>query len=243
MSTLNIKEEIKRLVELQEIDKEIFALSKEKAGHPKVLEELAKEFDVKKASLKDLEETRQKLYLKQKEKEGGLASKEENIKKTQNQLGQLKTNKEYQVKLTEIEGLKADNSLIEEEILKLMDDVDVMKNDVEKAKKSLEADEKSYNEKKGIALNRAKELETLLSVLDDKRRILINGIEKKILARYEHILHGKNGLAIVKADNNSCAGCFMHVPPQVENEIRMHENIITCESCARILYLQEDVQS
>ncbi|MEK7849880.1 MAG: C4-type zinc ribbon domain-containing protein [Candidatus Omnitrophota bacterium] len=243
MSTLNIKEEIKKLVELQEIDKEIFALSKEKTGHPRLLEELAREFDAKKASLKSLEETKQKLYLKQKEKEGELASKEENIKKTQNQLGQLKTNKEYQVKLTEIESLKADKSLIEEEILNLMDNVDTMKNDIEKEKKTLEADEKSYNEKKGIALNRAKEVETLLSGLDGKRRILISGVDKKILARYEHILHGKNGLAIVKVDNNSCAGCFMHVPPQVENEIRMHENIITCESCARILYLQEDLQS
>lgn len=242
MSTLNIKEEIKKLVELQEIDKGIFALSKEKTGHPRLLEELAKEFDAKKAHLKSLEETKQKLQLKQKDKEGDLASKEENIKKTQSQLGQLKTNKEYQVKLTEIESLKADKSLIEEEILKLMDEVDVMKNDVEKEKKSLEAEEKSYNEKKGIALNRAKEVEVLLSGLDGKRRILISGIDNKILARYEHILHGKDGLAIVKVDNNSCAGCFMHVPPQVENEIRMHENIITCESCARILYLQEDVQ-
>ncbi len=241
MSTLNIKEEIKKLVELQEIDKEIFALTKEKTGHPKLLEELAREFDAKKANLKSLEETKQKLYLKQKEREGELASKEENIKKTQSQLGQLKTNKEYQVKLTEIASLKADKSIIEEEILKLMDNVDIMKNDIEKEKKSLEADERSYNEKKGIALNMAKEVEVLLSCLDGKRRILISGIDKKILARYEYILHGKNGLAIVKVDNNSCAGCFMHVPPQVENEIRMHENVITCESCARILYLQEDV--
>jgi len=243
LSTLNIKEEIKKLVELQEIDKGIFALTKEKTDHPRLLGELAKEFDIKKANLKSLEETKQKLQLKQKEKEGDLASKEENIKKTQSQLGQLKTNKEYQAKLTEIESLKADKSLIEEETLKLMDNVDAMKIDVEKEKKSLETEEKSYNEKKGIAINRAKEVEILLSGLDGKRKILISGIDKKILARYEHILHGKDGLAIVKVDHNSCAGCFMHVPPQVENEIRMHENIITCESCARILYLQEDVQS
>ncbi|OIO36179.1 MAG: hypothetical protein AUJ74_03320 [Candidatus Omnitrophica bacterium CG1_02_44_16] len=242
MPKVNIKEEMKRLVELQEIDKDIFALSKDKTDHPKLIEELAREFEAKKAGLKSLEETKRKLLLKQKDKEGDLASKEENIKKIQSQLGQLKTNKEYQVKLTEIESLKADKSLIEEEILLLMDQQDTMKNDVEKEKRSLEAEEKSYNEKKVAALNRVKEVEVLLSGLDGKRRALISGIDKKILARYEHILQGKNGLALVKVDNNSCGGCFMHVPPQVENEIRMHENIITCESCARILYLQEDVQ-
>ncbi len=243
MSTLNIKDEIKKLVELQEIDKGIFALTKEKADHPRLLEELASEFDAKKANLKSIEDAKQKLHLKQKDKEGELASKEEGIKKTQSQLGQLKTNKEYQAKLTEIESLKADMSLIEEEILKLMDDVDAMKSDIEKEKIALQADEKTYNEKKGAAANRIKEVELQLATFDGKRNILAGGIDKKILARYEHILHGKNGLAIVKAENNSCAGCFMHVPPQVENEIRMHENIITCESCARILYLQEDVES
>jgi predicted nucleic acid-binding Zn-ribbon protein len=33
----------------------------------------------------------------------------------------------------------------------------------------------------------------------------------------------------------------MHVPHQVINEIKMHDRLIFCENCARILYLQEDV--
>ncbi len=239
----NIKEEIAKLVRLQEIDTKIFSLTKEKAEQPKILEEIVMEFETKKAKLRSLEENKQKQQLKQKGHEGELAAKEESIKKTQGQLGALKTNKEYQAKLSEIESLKADKSLIEEEILKLMDDIDALKTAVDSEKKSLEVEEKTFNEKKAAALNKAIEVEAELNNLEGKRKIASEGIGKKTLASYEYILHGKNGLALVKVTNNSCLGCFMHVPHQVINQIKMHDQMIYCESCARILYLEEDVQT
>ena len=242
MATANIKEEVRKLVDIQLIDTRIFALKKEKENSPKILEEIQQEFDDKKAKLKSLEESRQKLQLKQKDKEGELATKEENIKKSQSQLGQLKTNKDYQTKLAEIESFKADKSVIEEEILKLMDEVDATKIAVEAEKSSLTIQEKLYAEKKSVVLNRVKEIEDLLNDDEGKRKILAASIDKKILASYEYILYGKNGLALVMVQNSSCQGCFMHVPHQVVNEIKMHEHLITCECCARILYLEEDVQ-
>lgn len=241
MATPNIKEETGRLVELQDIDAKIFSLIKEKNDAPRQLEGLQKEFDAKKAQLKSLEENRQKTQLKQKEKEGELAVKEEAIKKAQGQLGQLKTNKEYQAKLSEIEGLKADKSANEEEILKFMDEGDALKSGCENEKRSLEGEEKKYLDKKNVIQARIKEIENGLADLEGKRKILAAGIDNKILAAYEHILRGKDGLAIVKVENNSCHGCFMHVPHQVVNEIKMHERLVMCESCSRILYLEEDV--
>ena len=241
LSTTNIKEEIRKLTELQEVDRQIFSLIKERSEQPKIIEELQKEFDAKKAKLKSLEENRQKKQLKQKEEEVELGSKEENIKKANSQLGQLKTNKDYQLKLAEIESLKADKSIIEEEILKLMDEIDLAKKEIEAEKKTLEDEEKRYNEKKNALTRRGKEIEGLLKDFEGKRKILSDSIDKKILTRYEHILQGKEGLAIVKVQDNSCQGCFMKVPPQVINEIKMHEHVITCEICARILYLEEDI--
>jgi len=243
LATPNIKEEIKKLVSLQEVDKKIYQLTKEKADLPKQLQEIQMEFEEKKANYKALEDKRQKLILKQKEKEGELATKEENIKKSQGQLGQLKTNKEYQAKLSEIESLKADKSIIEEEILKAMDELDQVKNELETEKNALAGEEKIYNEKKNIINSRGKDIESQLSDASGKRKILSDSVDKKILEKYEHILHGKEGLAIVKVQNNSCAGCFMSVPHQVVNEIKMHERLITCEICSRILYLEEDVEA
>lgn len=240
MSKPNIKEELHKLVNLQKIDKKIFDLNREKGEQPKKLTELESSFEEKKTGLKKLEGDKQKAMLAQKEKEGELAVKEEGIKKSLSQLSQLKTNKEYQAKLTEIEGFKADKSLIEEDVLKLMDEIDVIKGAIENEKKSLLTDEKKFNDEKKIINDKTNEIENELARLNQERQVLSEQIDKKILKQYEHILYAKQGLALVEADDNSCQGCYMTIPHQVINEIKMHERLIICESCARILFLKED---
>ncbi|MDD5018919.1 MAG: C4-type zinc ribbon domain-containing protein [Candidatus Babeliales bacterium] len=242
MSTPNISEELKKLVELQKMDRQIFELNRKQAEVPVLLEALQKEFEDKKTTYKSLEESKQKMQLRQKEKEGELAAKEEGIKKSQGQLGQLKTNKEYQTKLAEIESLKADKSIIEEEILKLMDEIEQAKSSVENEKKALGDEEKIYNDKKRVIEEQSKEMQAALQALEGRRKIASADVDKKILQMYEHILHGRGGVALVSVINNSCEGCHMRVPHQVIHEIKMYHHLITCESCARILYLEEDVQ-
>jgi len=237
----SIKEEVRKLVQIQDIDVKIFALLKEKTECPKALEAIVSEYESKKMMLKSLEDNKQKLILKQKDKEGELAGKEESIKKSQGQMSLLKTNKEYQAKLTEIEGFKADMSLIEEEILKLMDEIDATKKQIDTEKNNLVDEEKKFNEKKNVHNSRVKEIEGQIVDLTGKRKMLTDSVDKIILKQYEHILHGKDGLALVKVRDNSCFGCHMTVPHQVVNEIKMYDRLITCGMCARILYLEEDV--
>lgn len=239
MSTPDIRVELTKLVELQELDKKIFDLNQKKGEIPLLLERLQKAFEDKKAGYKSMESNLQKTQLKQKEKEGDLGAKEEGIKKSQSQLGALKTNKEYQAKLAEIESLKADKSIIEEEILKLMDEVETAKKTLDEEKKILAGEEKIHNEERRAVEEQAKNIEASLQAEQGKRQIAAAGVDKKILQAYEHILHGRGGVALVKVSNNSCEGCHMRVPHQVINEIKMYNRLISCENCSRILYLEE----
>ena len=52
-------------------------------------------------------------------------------------------------------------------------------------------------------------------------------------------LKGKEGLAMVPVRQNACGGCHLNLPPQVINEIQMKTELVFCESCARILYIEE----
>lgn len=239
MSTPDISAELKKLVELQGLDKRIFDLKQKRGEVPVLLERLHKAFEDKKTNYKSLESNLQKMQLKQKEKEGDLGAKEEGIKKTQSQLGVLKTNKEYQAKLAEIESLKADKSVIEEEILRLMDEIEAAKKALDEEKKVLAGEEKVYSEEKRAVEEQAKDTDASLQAEEGKRQIAAAGIDKKILQAYEHILHGRGGVALVQVSNNSCEGCHMRVPHQVINEIKMYNRLITCENCNRILYLEE----
>ena len=66
-----------------------------------------------------------------KDKELELASKEEAAKKLQGQLYSLKTNKEYQTMLQQIQDAKADGELVEEKILILFEESDQVKKETE----------------------------------------------------------------------------------------------------------------
>ena len=237
----SIKDQLKKLVELQKIDVEIFNCKKELKEKPAHIERLKFQFEGKKSKLKSLEEKLKSHQVDQRNNELDLKSKEELITKADVQLSQLKTNKEYQAKLLEIENIKADNSLIEEKILVLYDLIDAIKKEVEQ-ERAIVAEE----EKKFIALKKQVDDELALTQqkeqrFEGERRQIVPSIHPEYLARYERVLHNRDGLGLVPVKNHACGGCFMNVPDQVINQIKMYDQLVFCEMCARLIYLEDEL--
>jgi len=227
------------LVNLQELDSEIYALNNEKQTKPLEIKQIEAAFEEKKQGLAALEKKSLDLQKQRKDKELELASKEEAAKKLQGQLYSLKTNKEYQTMLQQIQDAKADGELVEEKILILFDEFDKVKKEIEQENIKLKEEEKVFAQQKAKVDIRVKEIDGRLAVLDAQRAQLIPKLDPKILAQYDRILASRDGLAIVSVKDNSCSGCNMNVPPQVINLIKMYERMVTCEVCNRILYIQE----
>lgn len=238
---ISIKEQIRTLVELQKLDTQILNLNKEKDDKPKELSQLEERFAAGKLNADQIKKETDGLLVKRKEKELELASKEEGIVKAQQKLYSLKTNKEYAAMLKEIEGHKADKSVIEDELLKLFDAIDLKKDELAKEQERLKLEEQKLNNERERINHRLKEIDQELIGLLSKRKQVIVLIKPKILSEYERILENRAGLAIVSVKNETCQGCFMNVTPQAINEIKMHDKIIICQMCARILYLEEDL--
>ncbi len=241
MEPLNLKVQLGNLINLQQIDSEIYKLKREKEAKPEEIKSIDAAFESKKQALAALEKTYLDLQKQKKDKEIELGSKEEAAKKLQGQLFQLKTNKEYQAMLQQIADVKADISMIEEKILIIMEQMDKVKADTDSEKQKLQVEEKIYNGQKNAIQARIKEIDDRLAVLEGQRQQAIPNIDPKIFVQYERILANRDGLAIVLAKNNSCQGCNMFVPPQVINLIKMYEHIITCETCNRILYIEDEI--
>lgn len=237
---VNLKAQLDKLIELQKIDAQIHALKLEKDIKPQEIKMLEASFEEKKQALSDLEKESLEIQKRKKDVELELASKEESIKKLQSQLYSLKTNKEYQAMLVQIGDAKADVSVIEDKILGCLDQSDQLKVRVEEEKKKLQLEENEFKAKKKSVEDRVRQIDENMAQLDASRKQASEGIDKKMLEQYQRILENKDGLAIVSVVNNSCGGCNMFVPPQVINLIRMYENIITCEMCNRILYIEEN---
>ncbi len=240
MDSGNLKSQLESLIKLQAVDKEIYSLNLEKTAMPLKIKEAQTVFEAKKQGLRDLESKGLDLQKQKKERELELGSNEENAKKLQGQLFQLKTNKDYQAMLLQIKEAKADASVIEDKILQVMEQIDLVKADIEKEKLKVQAEEKVLKEEESKINNKVKEIDSRLSQLDALRRQNIPAIEPKLFAKYEKILTNREGLAIVEVKNNCCQGCNMSMPPQVTNQIKMYENMVTCEFCSRILYVEDN---
>ena len=236
-----IRDQIKRLVDLQKIDFEIYNLKRELKEKPDFLVQLKEKFESTKDGLKKLEDKLKTLLVDRKARELELQSKEGDITKANTQLSSLKTNKEYQAKLSEIEHMKADKSVIEEKILILFDEGDSINALIAKEKQAVAEEEKKFLAQKKEVDDLVKEIEDKLKVLESKRGQISPEINPAYLNRYERILENKGGLALVPIKAHSCGGCFMNVPDQVINEIKMRDRFIFCEMCARILYLEDDL--
>ncbi|MBU0467720.1 MAG: hypothetical protein KKF78_05120 [Candidatus Omnitrophica bacterium] len=241
MSDISVNDQIVKLVELQKIDYEIYDLKGQLEEKPALLEEKKELFEGKKAKLHELEEKLKTIQLGRKEQELELKVKEEGISKSNAQLSAIKTNKEYTAKISEIENIKADMSVIEDKILLSYEEFDRVNADVEKEKSNVAEEEKKYFSQKAEIEGEVKAIKDRIKVLESQKTQVGSEVDPAYLDMYEKILMRKNGLAIVPLNGSICGGCHLNVLPQEINNLKKKQELVYCEKCNRIIYLEEDL--
>jgi len=230
--------EIEILINLQKIDSQIFLINEQLRAKPKEINVLENDFSGISAGLKKLEDDLKKEQLIQKDKELELQSKEDTVNKQKGQLSLVKTNKEYNALQLEIEKLKADNSLLEEDIIVLLEKVDNFKKTVTEERERVAAQEKNLNESKKVVELDIQELKQKLDALMAERKRAVEGtLKPEVLDRYQRILNNRGEMALAVVKDNICSGCSMGLRPQVVNELKLGK-MLTCDNCSRILYVE-----
>ncbi|HEO63750.1 MAG TPA: hypothetical protein ENN78_00580, partial [Candidatus Omnitrophica bacterium] len=213
--------------------------NRQKEEKPRRLQEYRDNLESKKREIALTEEDLKRTQLAVKEKELELKLAEDGIKKYQQQLLLVKTNKEYKAMLTEIEGKKADNSCIEDEIIKIMDKLDEAELELNRKRKEYSELEKDFQIEEAKIKQEIAEIEKKCSQEKEKRDTLAQSVDPEILSVYERLLESKGGTAIVPVVEGACGGCHLSLRAQTINEIKRVNALISCERCSRIFYLDE----
>ena len=242
---MNFSEQIERLRQLQQVDSQLYQLRQQKQEKPLVLERSKQQVAAQEARVKETESRLKAFQLGQKEKEVELQSREGQIKKLQGQLFQVKTNKEYSAMQHEIETIKADNSVLEEAILKIFDEIEVAGRQRQDEQKQLAAVQETYKKEEAVIRQELAVIQQRIEQLEKERQALTPTIPAAMFDVYERILSSRKGLAMapLALETESCGGCHRRLPPQVINQVRLKAKLTTCESCNRILYLDENSPS
>jgi len=240
---MGLKEELQKIVKLQEIDSQIYKLTHQRdVEKPSQLNGTFIALEEQKKAHENAKAKVQELQLKKKDKELDLQTKEETVKKAQGELYQLKTNKEYQAKLNEIASRKADVSILEEEVLKALEEIESAEKELNQIKDTLAEKEKKFKEDESAVATQIKEIDIQIKILQDKRNVIAKDVDPKIFAKYEQLIKSRHGEAIAPIINDNCGFCHMRVTPQTINEIKMYKDLVICHSCVRILYIPQDLE-
>ncbi len=232
-----MKEQLEGLWELQEIDLDLQHIEEGRVRYPKELKRLDEKYQIERDRIQKEKEKVELLEKERRKKEGNLSLDQEKIKRTEARMFEVKTNKEYQALLNEIEMAKEANSREEEEILRLMDEIDEVKKSLAKREKEVKASlEKIETEKKRIQEKMAQD-DIGWKKQTERREALAQKMEKKLFRLYS-TLKEKRQVGVVRVKNETCQGCFLNIPPQTYIEVQKNNILIQCPHCNRILYFE-----
>lgn len=234
-----MQQEVKLLIKLQAIDLEVKHIQEKKEKGPEGLCHIEKKAKEQEEEFKTALEKQKELKQKKKEKETGLEDEIARLKKCQGKLMAVKTNREYQALLKEIEEIKKANRKREDEIVAVMEDIERLENEIKEKQEELSKIKEEITIEKRKLDSLFHKYDKELAKFEENRKTMVKDIPEDLLKRYDFLRSKRNGLAVVGALNAVCLGCHMNIPPQLYNELLKEKKMIYCPSCQRMIYYQD----
>jgi hypothetical protein len=231
-----LREQLDLLWELQRIDLDLKGMKEERDRFPGAKRELEEK---KKIEKDRIQKEREKIELLEKERrrrEGNLMTEQDRIKRAEGRMFEVKTNKEYQALLAEIEGIKETTGREEEEILQVLEEIDELKKDLGKREKELAAILAKIESEEKTIEERMAQNDRVWKTRNERRDVVSKHLESKLFKLYNTLKEKRQGIGVVGVKQETCQGCFVHIPPQMFIEVQKNNALIRCPNCNRILY-------
>jgi predicted nucleic acid-binding Zn-ribbon protein len=213
----------KKLQELSEVNHELsdnqalVAAESKLASHKEQLEEVSR---------------------KQKNSEWELEDLQEKIRQINSKLysGTTKDPKELVNLEKEVKGLKSQIKPKEDTLLGLMSQIEEIEVNLKTTAEEGARLRQEWEQKQEIFGQRKSEIETLLAKLKKDRVTMAQQLDSETLNTYERIRLSR-GQAVTKVEKGKCQGCHIAVPTSQWQKVKAGD-LIQCNSCSRILYLE-----
>jgi predicted nucleic acid-binding Zn-ribbon protein len=227
--------DLEKLIALQQVDGEVARLREEIAALPRRVAVIEAKLAGTKAQIEKAQQGLGANQAARRKLETEIQDQREKISKYRDQSLAVKTNEQYKALLHEIQFAEQHIREAEDKILEGMVDTEAREAAVKAAEAELREETAEIEKEKAEARARTAEDEKLLAEQNARRDALRGGIAADVLAHYDRLLHHRK-TAVSEARAQKCVACNVLLRPQTYNEVKSNEQIVTCDSCGRILY-------
>ena len=226
------------LEELQEIDQQIDILKAAQGGLQTELSGINQGVDAAREECAVLEASLAQGEIEKSALELTHAAELENITRSETNMKEIKTNKEFQAVGREITVAKKQITDIEEQLLQKISQIEDISGAL--AAKKNTCDELAENSAQRLSAKQS-EIDKIQSEIDAdvvRRESVTKGIPASLVKKFTILREQRRGQALAIAKDGYCMGCNMHLPPQLYNNLYKYEELLACPHCQRILILK-----
>jgi uncharacterized protein len=240
MMTNLTKKDIGTLLKLQQIDRENVKLVAYLQDVPVQIKNLDTRLDEFTRNVENDENLIIELNKKYRTYESDIQLNAGKIEKSQEKLRSVKTNKEYQSSLKEIEEIKSKNSKIEDEMLEFLERIESAERDLNERRDAYARIVDVTSREKVSIEKDSDRCKQKLVELESERNAVTDLLDSTILDIFYRVkAKQSDGVAIAEVKDAVCQGCNLNIPPQTYIDLQHRNSLKNCPSCERIIYWED----
>ena len=242
MGDSKLHAQIEILASLQTVDREIKEQTDIKQGLLGNLDSKEKELQAKQREIDGLTVALAELEKLRAAKDRVFQDEGKKAMDKRMRMNRIKNAKELQALQREIDLMRQANGDLEEELIKIMQQMDGVKAQIQTKDAEMAALREEWQNQQQTLGSQITGIEQAVNEAASRRQMIAAQITGELISRYELIFSRRGGTAVVEVSGGICQGCYMNIPPQLSNEIIRSEKVHLCPSCQRILYVKPTAQ-
>ncbi len=232
---------INQLIKLQSLDNELKTINDKLGDLPETVKTLKYQIEEKQEENKKNSKTIVENQALIRKNEATTSDANVAMKKYQEQLYLVTTNREYDALTAEIDFSKKEILTAEDAILMAEENNEELKEKIKATEINIEKIKEELKNAKKDLKQTIKSTETEKEKLEAEKEKITKLIPKKYLNIYKRVYNARNGLAVVPIKRNACGGCNNRIIPQKRVEIYKENKIFVCDVCNRFLYSEKAI--
>ncbi|MBL9124097.1 MAG: hypothetical protein JNG90_10730 [Planctomycetaceae bacterium] len=169
-----------------------------------------------------------------------LKSSEGKVLDLKAKLNSANNNREYQALLEQIAATEMAGSVLADEILEALEQVDAFQAQIGEAQTKLAKGKEELARATDAVAAQAGELKNEVTRLEAELREAEGVLPADVRETYNRMVKSKGSDCMAKLESDSCGGCYQQLTPNMINSLQLG-HMVFCKSCGRLLYTPEDL--